>query len=71
MVERDLRLAELTGGRYHAAHVSTEGAVEAIRRAKAKGLDVTCDTAPHYFAQRNIHRRLRTFASVTALAFRS
>ena len=50
MVERDLRLAELTGGWYHAAHVSTGDAVEAIRRAKAKGLDVSCDTAPHYFA---------------------
>jgi len=48
-VERDLRLAELTGGRYHAAHLSTAAAVEAIRRAKARGLDVTCDTAPHYF----------------------
>ncbi len=49
MVERDLRLVELTGGRYHAAHVSTAAALEAIRRAKARGLRVTCDTAPHYF----------------------
>ena len=49
MVERDLRLVELTGGRYHAAHVSTAAAIEAIRTAKARGLDVTCDTAPPYF----------------------
>ena len=49
MVERDLRLVELTGGRYHAAHVSTAAAIEAIRQAKARGLPVTCDTAPHYF----------------------
>jgi dihydroorotase len=47
-VERDLRLVELTGGRYHAAHLSTAAAVEAIRQAKARGLPVTCDTAPHY-----------------------
>lgn len=49
MVERDLRLVELTGARYHVAHVSTAAAVEAIRRAKAQGLPVTCDTAPQYF----------------------
>ncbi len=50
LVERDLRLLELTGGRYHAAHLSTAGAIEAVRRAKAKGLNVTCETAPPYFA---------------------
>ncbi|HTZ35533.1 MAG TPA: dihydroorotase [Stellaceae bacterium] len=50
MVERDLRLVALTGARYHAAHVSTGAAIEAIRRAKAQGLPVTCDTAPPYFA---------------------
>ncbi|ACI98929.1 dihydroorotase [Rhodospirillum centenum] len=50
MLERDLRLVELTGGRYHAAHISTAEGVEVIRRAKAKGLAVTCDTAPPYFA---------------------
>jgi len=50
MVERDLRLAELTGGRLHIAHVSTEAAIAAIRAAKARRLPVTCDTAPHYFA---------------------
>ena len=50
MVDRDLRLAELTGGRLHLAHVSTAAALDAIRRAKARGLAVTCDTAPPYFA---------------------
>jgi dihydroorotase len=50
MLERDMRLVEMTGGRYHAAHISTSESVEIIRRAKAKGLDVTCDTAPPYFA---------------------
>ncbi len=49
MIERDLRLVELTDGRYHAAHVSTAASVEAIRQAKARGLKVTCDTAPPYF----------------------
>lgn len=50
MVERDLRLLEATGGRLHIAHVSTGEAIDAIRRAKARGLTVTCDTAPPYFA---------------------
>ena len=50
MVERDLRLVEITGARYHVAHVSTAAAIAAIRQAKARGLPVTCDTAPPYFA---------------------
>jgi dihydroorotase len=50
IVERDLRLVALTGARYHVAHVSTAAAIDAIRRAKADGLPVTCDTAPPYFA---------------------
>jgi dihydroorotase len=49
MVERDLRLVELIGARYHAAHVSTAASIAAIRQAKAQGLPVTCDTAPPYF----------------------
>jgi dihydroorotase len=66
MVERDLRLVEITGGRYHAAHLSTEGAVDAIRRAKARGLRVTCDTAPHYFALNETSvGDYRTFAKVS------
>ena len=50
MVERDLRLVEITGARYHVAHVSTAAAIAAIRQAKARSLPVTCDTAPPYFA---------------------
>ena len=50
MVERDLRLAGLTGGRLHMAHLSTAESIDAVRRAKAGGLNVTCDTAPPYFA---------------------
>ncbi len=50
MVERDLRLAGLTGGRLHIAHLSTSESIDAVRRAKAGGLNVTCDTAPPYFA---------------------
>lgn len=50
MVERDLRLVELTGARYHVGHISTAEAVDAVRRAKRRGLPVTCDTAPPYFA---------------------
>lgn len=48
MVERDVALAEATGVRYHVCHVSTKESVEIIRRAKARGVDVTCETAPHY-----------------------
>jgi dihydroorotase len=49
MVMRDIRLAALTGGAVHFAHVSTGEALDLIRRAKAEGLAVTCDTAPPYF----------------------
>jgi dihydroorotase len=49
MVARDIRLAELTGGAIHFAHVSTGEALTLIRRAKDAGLNVTCDTAPPYF----------------------
>jgi len=49
MLERDMRLVALTGARYHAAHVSTAEGVAVIRAAKARGLAVTCDTAPPYF----------------------
>jgi dihydroorotase len=49
MIERDLRLVELTGARLHIMHVSTAEGLDAIRRAKAKGLRITCDTAPPYF----------------------
>ena len=48
-VARDIRLAELTGGAVHFAHITTAEALELIRRAKEKGLKITCDTAPPYF----------------------
>ncbi len=48
MVRRDVMLAS-EWGPVHIAHVSTEGSVEIIREAKAKGIKVTCETAPHYF----------------------
>ena len=47
-VERDLRLVEEIGCAYHVCHISTKETVELIRAAKAKGLDVTCETGPHY-----------------------
>ncbi len=50
MVERDIILAELTGGQYHVLHISTAEAIDAVRRAKKKGLNVTCEAAPHHFA---------------------
>jgi len=46
---RDCALAELTGARVHLAHVSTRGAIDAVRRAKEKGLPVTCEVAPHHW----------------------
>lgn len=48
MIERDIGLARETGCSYHVCHVSTKESVELIRRAKAEGLDVSCETAPHY-----------------------
>lgn len=47
-VERDVRLAEETGCAYHVCHVSTKESVQIIREAKARGVNVTCETAPHY-----------------------
>jgi dihydroorotase len=50
MIFRDLALVQLTGGRLHIAHVSAFGSVALIRTAKAAGLTVTAETAPHYFS---------------------
>ncbi len=47
-VERDLELVKETGCAYHVCHISCKETVELIRRAKAQGLDVTCETGPHY-----------------------
>jgi dihydroorotase len=49
-VARDLALAQLTGGRLHLAHLSTAGAVEQVRQAKARGARVTAEVAPHHLA---------------------
>jgi dihydroorotase len=49
MIFRDILLAELTGGKLHIAHVSTEGSVKLIRNAKRRGVNVTAETCPHYF----------------------
>lgn len=47
-IERDLALVKETGVKYHVCHISTKESVALIRKAKAEGLDVTCETAPHY-----------------------
>ena len=47
-IARDLKLVEETGCAYHVCHISTKESVEIIRQAKARGLDVTCETGPHY-----------------------
>ena len=63
MVARDLLLAEYTGAHLHIAHVSTAGAVRLIREAKARGVRVTAETAPHYFTLTD--EALRTFDTAT------
>ena len=47
-IARDMELVRKTGCAYHVCHISTKESVDIIRRAKAEGLDVTCETAPHY-----------------------
>ena len=66
LLERDRRLVALTGGRYHAAHVSSAEGLAVIRRAKAEGLRMTADTAPPYFALNDLEvQGYRTFAKVS------
>src|SRR5262245_14738833 len=50
MVARDLLLAQLTGARYHVAHISTRNAVAMVEQARRLGLNVTCEVTPHHFA---------------------
>jgi len=65
MAARDIRIAEMTGGRLHIAHVTTAETIGLVRRAKERGLKVTCDTAPHYFAlNENAVGDYLTFAKV-------
>lgn len=59
MVYRDLRLAEFTGGKLHVPHVSTAGAVDLIRQAKSRGLQVTAEVTPHHLSLTDEY--LRTF----------
>ena len=47
-IQRDLKIVQETGCKYHVCHISTKESVELIRKAKEAGLDVTCETAPHY-----------------------
>lgn len=49
MLSRDVILAEVSGGKYHVAHLSTRRAVELVRRAKAQGLKITAEVTPHHF----------------------
>jgi dihydroorotase len=49
MIMRDIMITEYTGGRFHVCHISTRGAVELVRKAKDKGLKVTCEVTPHHF----------------------
>ena len=48
MIARDIELAKKTGVKYHVCHISAKESVELIRKAKSDGLDITCETAPHY-----------------------
>jgi dihydroorotase len=50
MVARDILLAELTGAKFHVAHLSTRHSVEMVAFAKARGLNITCEVTPHHFA---------------------
>jgi len=53
-IARDLKLAEEIGCKYHVCHISTKESVELIRNAKARGVDVTCETAPHYLVMNDM-----------------
>src|SRR5437764_5570495 len=78
MVERDIALSRLTGAPVHFLHLSTGRAVDAVRRAKAEGLPVTAEAAPHHFTLTDaavagydtvfkVHPPLRTDADVAAV----
>jgi len=54
-IERNIRLAAITGARIHIQHVTSAEGVEIIRRAKARGIRVTCETAPHYWTLTDEH----------------
>ena len=54
-IERDLKLAKEIGCAYHVCHISTKESVDVIRKAKAEGVDVTCETGPHYLVMDDSH----------------
>lgn len=58
-VERELKVLEEVGGQLHFCHISTKESLELIRAAKKKGLNVTCETAPHYFTLSGRHDEAR------------
>ncbi len=58
-VERELKVLEEVGGQLHFCHISTKESLELIRTAKKKGLNVTCETAPHYFTLTSRHDEAR------------
>ena len=53
-IERDIKLCKKTGVRYHVCHISTKESVDIIRRAKADGVDITCETGPHYLVMNDM-----------------
>lgn len=66
ILERDISLLELTGGRYHVAQISCQASADAVRRAKDKGLDVTCGVSPHHIALNELEvTDYRTFAKTS------
>lgn len=65
MVARDVVLARLTGGHVHIAHLSTAGAMEAVRSARAAGLRVTCEVTPHHLALTD--EAVRSFSTNTKM----
>ena len=53
-IKRDIELVKKTGCKYHVCHISTKESVDLIRKAKAEGVDITCETAPHYLVMNDM-----------------
>ena len=56
-IERDIKLADETGCKFHVCHISTKESVSLIRDAKKSGVDITCETAPHYLIFSRLHEK--------------
>ena len=56
-IERDIKLADETGCKFHVCHISTKESVSLIRDAKKNGVDITCETAPHYLILSRLHEK--------------